>query len=241
MTKTILLVDDDPDIIALLKLFLEKEALFVIEAHDGIEAWKCIRHQRVDLAVIDIMMPGLDGIQLLQLLRADYRLPVIVISAKSQDNDKILGLQLGADDFLAKPFNPLEAVARIQAMLRRTYEFNELPLNPLIEEVQSESTIIGDLRLCHQDCVLYKQEDEIPLTAIEYKLLRTFMDSPGRVFTKKQLFEQVWSDYYYEDANTIMVHISRLREKIEDHPRQPVYIRTIRGLGYKFAKKEDFQ
>lgn len=240
MSKTILLADDDPDIVALLKLFLEKEDLVVIEAYNGAQAWTCIRERRIDLAVIDIMMPGLDGIQLLKQLRTKYKLPVIMISAKSQDSDKILGLQLGADDFLAKPFNPLEAVARIQAMLRRTYEFNEPPAESPIEEIGSESVTIGELRLCSRNCALYKQGEEIPLTAIEYKLLKAFMDAPGRVFTKKQLFEQAWSDYYYEDANTIMVHISRLRDKIEDNPRQPVYIRTIRGLGYKFARREDF-
>ncbi|MCA1293842.1 response regulator transcription factor [Paenibacillus sp. alder61] len=240
MSKTILLADDDPDIVALLKLFLEKEDLVVIEAYNGAQAWTCIRERRIDLAVIDIMMPGLDGIQLLKQLRTNYKMPVIMISAKSQDSDKILGLQLGADDFLAKPFNPLEAVARVQAMLRRTYEFNEPPAEPPIEEIGSESVTIGELRLCSRNCALYKQGEEIPLTAIEYKLLKAFMDAPGRVFTKKQLFEQAWSDYYYEDANTIMVHISRLRDKIEDNPRQPAYIRTIRGLGYKFARKEDF-
>lgn len=125
MSRTVLLADDDPDILELLRLFLQRENLKVLEALNGIEAWSFIREQRVDLAVIDIMMPELDGIQLLKLLRTDYKIPVIIISAKNEDSDKILGLQLGADDFIAKPFNPLEVMARIQAMLRRTYEFNE--------------------------------------------------------------------------------------------------------------------
>ncbi|AIQ16358.1 PhoP family transcriptional regulator [Paenibacillus sp. FSL H7-0357] len=242
MSRTVLLADDDPDILELLRLFLERENLKVLEALNGIEAWSFIREQRVDLAVIDIMMPELDGIQLLKLLRTDYKIPVIIISAKNEDSDKILGLQLGADDFIAKPFNPLEVMARIQAMLRRTYEFNE-PTGQEDPEppAPQERTVIGQLELDHLDCVLYKEGQDIPLTAIEYKLLTTFMDSPGRVWTKKQLFEQAWSDPYYEDANTIMVHISRLREKIEDNARQPVYIRTIRGLGYKFARKDDFR
>ncbi|WP_019912476.1 response regulator transcription factor [Paenibacillus sp. HW567] len=239
MSRTVLLADDDPDIVELLRMFLETENLQVLEARNGAEAWRHICEQKIDLAVIDIMMPEMDGIRLLKQLRAEYTIPVIFISAKNQDSDKILGLQLGADDFIAKPFNPLEVVARVQAMLRRTYEFND----PAAEEPKEhvEPTIIGPLKLDHQDCMLYKEDHEIPLTAIEYNLLRTLMGAPGRVWTKRQLFEQVWDDDYFEDANTIMVHMSRLREKIEDNPRQPVFIRTIRGLGYKFARKDEFR
>lgn len=237
MPRTVLLVDDDRDIVEMLKLFLEKEGLRVMEAYDGIEAWTRIRQEKIDLAVLDIMMPRLDGIQLLQMLRTEYKLPLILLSAKKQDDDKIMGLKLGADDFIAKPFNPLEAVARIQAVLRRTYEFNE----PAPDETGSAGqTAIGELVLDHHHCVLYKAGREISLTAIEYKLLSILMRSPGRIYTKKQLFEQAWSDHYYEDANTVMVHISRLRDKMEDSPKRPVYIRTIRGLGYKFSKKDDW-
>ncbi|MEC0172687.1 response regulator transcription factor [Paenibacillus graminis] len=238
MQRTVLLVDDNREIIELLKLFLEKEGLRILEAYNGAQAWTCIQHESIDLAVLDIMMPELNGVQLLQLLRAEYKLPVILLSAKNQDSDKILGLRLGADDFISKPFNPLEVVARIHAMLRRTYDFNE-PAGPVQDTL--EPTSIGELMLDHTDCVLYKAGREISLTAIEYKLLATLMNAPGRIFTKKQLFEQVWSEHYYEDANTIMVHISRLRDKVEETPKQPVYIRTIRGLGYKFAKKDDFR
>lgn len=238
VNRTVLLVDDEPEIVELLRLFLEKEGLRIFEAHDGEEAWKMIRENKIDLAVIDIMMPKLDGIRLLKQMRTEYKLPVIMLSAKNQDSDKILGLGLGADDFIAKPFNPLEVVARIQAMLRRTYEFNDFPSAAPEEQVQVK---IGNLVLDHHDYVVNKDGREVILTATEYKLLKAMMESPGRIFTKKQLFEQVWSDVYHEDANTIMVHISRLREKLEDDPRQPIYIRTIRGLGYKFAKKDDFQ
>ncbi|KWX78026.1 PhoP family transcriptional regulator [Paenibacillus riograndensis] len=238
MQRTVLLVDDNREIIELLKLFLEKEGLRILEAYNGAQAWSCIQQESIDLAVLDIMMPELNGVQLLQLLRAEYKLPVILLSAKNQDSDKILGLRLGADDFISKPFNPLEVVARIHAMLRRTYDFNE-PAEPVHDTLGH--TRIGELMLDHTDCVLYKAGREIPLTAIDYKLLSTLMNAPGRIFTKKQLFEQVWSEHYYEDANTIMVHISRLRDKVEETPKQPEYIRTIRGLGYKFAKKDDFR
>jgi len=236
--RTVLLVDDHHEIVELLGLFLAKEGIRVIEAHNGAEAWACLHNERIDLAVLDIMMPGIDGIELLKRLRTEYKLPVIMLSAKNRHDDKINGLLLGADDFIGKPFNPLEVVARIRALLRRTYDFNDASL-PVREAESDEVTVVGELRLSHRDCILYKKERAIALTAIEYKLLSMLMQAPGRVYTKKQLFEQVWSDHYYEDANTVMVHISRLRDKVEEDPRKPVYIQTIRGLGYKFARKED--
>ncbi|WP_068616867.1 response regulator transcription factor [Paenibacillus tuaregi] len=237
MNPTILVVDDQPDIAELLKLFLEREPYRVIEAYDGIEAWKTIQSEQVDLAVIDIMMPHQDGYQLVKQIRAHYNMPIIFLSAKDQDSDKILGLSLGADDFIVKPFNPLEVVARIQAQLRRAYDLN------MPSQMQAAQTwaSIGELTLNLESCILLHGEEEITLTSTEFKLLETFMMAPGRVFTKKQLFEKVWSDTYWKDDNTVMVHISRLRDKIEKDPRQPVYIKTIRGLGYKFAKEEDFQ
>lgn len=238
MRKTILLVDDEPDIVDLLKLFLEKE-FDVLEAHDGQAAVELFSRHSVDLAVIDIMMPHLDGFQLLQWIRRHSKLPVIVVSAKNQETDKIAGLGLGADDFITKPFSPLEVVARIQAQLRRTYEFND-PTPALTEPgAEAAETRLGELRLDHEACILYKQGEPITLSAIEYKLLKLFMSKPGRIYTKKQIFENVWSDPYIADDNTIMVQISRLRDKIEDSPREPFYVKTVRGLGYRFAKKDE--
>lgn len=234
MRKTILLVDDDEDIVGLLRLFLEQE-YEILEAHDGQAATELFSRNDVDLAVIDIMMPRLDGFQLLQWIRERSKLPVIILSAKNEDIDKIAGLGLGADDFIAKPFNPLEVVARIRAQLRRTYEFNEIPENP--EEVTE--TRVGDLSLHHDSCMLYKRGKPIALSALEYRLLKLFMGSPGRIYTKKQIFERAWADEYIADDNAIMVQISRLRDKIEDSPREPVYLKTVRGLGYRFAKKEE--
>ncbi|ERI09448.1 response regulator transcription factor [Aneurinibacillus aneurinilyticus] len=236
MSKTILIADDEPEIIELLKLFLERESYRIIEAYDGEQAWNYIRQHPIDLAIIDIMMPALDGFQLIKRLRNEYKLPVIILSAKNRDSDKILGLGLGADDFISKPFNPLEAVARIQAQLRRAFEFNE----PEEKMISAQSTTVGRLTLDHTACVVYRGDETITLTPLEYRLLNTFMQAPGRIFTKQQLFEQAWSETYWEDDNTIMVQISRLRDKIEDRPRQPVYIKTVRGLGYKFASKDDF-
>ncbi len=233
---TILIADDEREIVELLKLFLEKEGHRIVEAYDGAEAWEQIGRQQIDLAIIDIMMPQMDGLELLKLLRTKYKLPVLILSAKNRDIDKILGLGLGADDFIAKPFNPLEVVARVQAQLRRAFEFNESKE----EEPAVDRSVIGVLTLDHTSCMLFRRKEPIPLTSLEYKLLKTFMQSPGRIFTKQQLFELAWSEIYLEDDNSIMVQISRLRDKIEDQPRQPVYIKTVRGLGYKFAAKEDW-
>ncbi|CAH8706675.1 response regulator transcription factor [Paenibacillus thiaminolyticus] len=234
MHSTVLIADDEPDIVSLLKLYLEAEGLSVLEAGDGAAAMDMLRQEPIDLAIVDIMMPELDGYQLIKSVRKDYKLPIIIISAKNRDADKIIGLGLGADDFITKPFSPLEVVARVQAQLRRTYEFNDHPA-----VLDSPHTRVGAFVLDHHACALYKHGEPIALSANEYKLMKLLMGSPGRIFTKKQIFEKVWSEPYIADDNTIMVQISRLREKIEDLPRNPVYLKTIRGLGYRFAKEEE--
>lgn len=238
MPKTILVVDDDPDIIDMLKLYLVAEGYRTLEAFDGKAALEHLQSKHVDLALFDIMMPFIDGFQLLRMMRQDYKIPVILISAKNQELDKITGLKLGADDYVSKPFSPLEVMARIQAQLRRSYEFNE----PSESEAPTLSeTCVGDLLLDHRECMLYIKGTPISLSAIEYKLLKLFMGEPGRVFTKKIIFEQAWDEHYLADDNAVMVQISRLRDKIEVCPRKPVYIKTIRGLGYRFAKKDELQ
>ncbi|MFN6793742.1 response regulator transcription factor [Bacillus sp. TD11] len=234
MKKNILIVDDDKDIIDLLKLFLEMENFFVVEASNGEVALKCLEENHIDLAIVDIMMPKMDGYQLIKKIRETLQFPILILSAKSQEVDKIIGLGIGADDFITKPFSALEIIARVQAHLRRSYEFNDKAV-----EGKEKQIHMGDLVLDHHSCTLYKSSETITLSATEYKILTLFMEEPGRIFTKKQIFENVWSDYYCADDNTIMVHISRLREKLEDSPKNPVYIKTIRGLGYRFARKEE--
>lgn len=234
MKKNILIVDDDKDIIDLLKLFLEMENFFVVEASNGEVALKCLEENHIDLAIVDIMMPKMDGYQLIKKIRETLQFPILILSAKSQEVDKIIGLGIGADDFITKPFSALEIIARVQAHLRRSYEFNDKAV-----EGKEKQIHMGDLVLDHYSCILYKSSESISLSATEYKILALFMEEPGRIFTKKQIFESVWSDYYCADDNTIMVHISRLREKLEDSPKNPVYIKTIRGLGYRFARKEE--
>lgn len=238
MSRTILIVDDQPEITELLSLYLKKEGFQIIEAHDGMDAFQLIAKEKIDLILVDIMMPIIDGYQLIKKVRETLRVPIIIISAKQEDQDKIEGLSLGADDFIQKPFNPLEVVARVQALLRRSYNYSiETTTQP--EDYKYRKKIVGDLTLDEDSFAIIKQEKIIQLTKIEYKIIEMLMETPGRVFTKQQIFERAWNDYYIggEEDNTINVHISKLRDKIEENPKKPIYIKTVRGLGYKFEKK----
>lgn len=232
MNGTILIADDEVQIAELIELYLEKDDIRVLKAANGIEAWDLLQANKVDLAILDIMMPGMDGYQLVRKIRSKYTIPVIMLSAKTSDSDKILGLDLGADDYIAKPFNPLEVVARVQAQLRRFYE-----LNPQAGAAPEPSVIkIGELALDEDGGQALKSGAPLNLTQTEFRMLRFLMRNADRVVTKKQIFESVWETSWYADDGTIMVHISNLRDKIEDDSRQPMYLKTIRGLGYKFEK-----
>ncbi|WP_097027691.1 response regulator transcription factor [Clostridium peptidivorans] len=226
--KKVLIADDEQEIIELLTLYLEKDGYEILEAHDGFSALDILKNEAVDIAIIDIMMPNMDGYELIKIIRQRYKIPVIMMSAKSEISDKILGLELGADDYIAKPCDPLEVLARVKAQLRRFCEFN------YIEEEPIKDLVIRDLRLDRDSCTLCKRNEYIQLTSTEYKLLLLLMGNPKKVFTKKQIFEYVWNEPFYGDDNTIMVHISKLRDKIEEDSKNPVYLKTIRGLGYKF-------
>lgn len=226
----ILVVEDEVDIRNLIKIALENEGYCVFTACDGIEALKVLKEVSVNLAILDVMMPRLDGFNLLRKIRKDSTIPVIFLTARADDMDKVLGLEMGADDYIPKPFSMSELLARIRAHLRRNYDY-------LISE-QDDKTLIhyGDLIIDKNSCCAYMKEEQIELNAKEYKLLLHLMENPERVFTKKQLYNAVWDDEYYFDDNTIMVHISHLRNKIEDDPQNPEYIKTIRGIGYKLHK-----
>lgn len=221
MPKTILIAEDDADIRALLRLYLESEGFAVREAADGKTALDIARRESPDAALLDVMMPGMDGFQLTRALRRTSDIPVLILSAKSQDNDKILGLNLGADDYIAKPFNPMEVVARLKAQLRRAGGGPRTLLT------------VGDLTLDTAAMQLTQNGRPVPLTPTEYKILAQLMAAPGRIFTKVQLYEGIAGEYFESNDNTMMVHISKLREKIGDDPKNPRYIITIRGLGYK--------
>lgn len=224
MTPLILIAEDDADIRGLLKLYLEGEGLRVLEAADGADALALAREHTPDMAILDIMMPGMNGFELTRALRKYSDIPILILSAKSQDNDKILGLNLGADDYIAKPFNPVEIVARVKAQLRRA------------SRTSADVLTVGELTLNTGSFQLTKGDEVIPLTPMEYKILAMLMRSPGRIFTKIQLYEGAVGSYFEGDDNTMMVHISKLREKIEDDPKAPRYIITVRGLGYKIEK-----
>lgn len=231
MDYTILIAEDDKDIVNLLKLYLESNGYRVITAKNGAEAYAVIRTQKIDLAVLDIMMPEMDGYELTAKIRQDYRFPIIFLSAKNQDHDKILGLNMGADDYMTKPFNPLEVIARINSNLRRYYELSG-------EQKENASKLRnGELTLDMDRMSASIAGRELSLTPTEFKILSLFMKNPGRVFTKAQICEAVNGEYYEADENTIIVHISKLREKMNDDSKNPEYIRNIRGLGYKIEKK----
>ena len=224
MGAVILIAEDDADIRGLLRLYLEGEGMRVLEAADGPAALELARAEQPDLAILDVMMPGATGYEVTRSLRRYSDIPILILSAKSQDNDKILGLNLGADDYVTKPFNPVEVVARVKAQLRRA------------ARAGGEVLRVGELTLDLASMQLEKAGVPIPLTPMEYKILAILMRSPGRIFTKVQLYEGAAGEYFEGDDNTMMVHISKLRDKIEDDPKNPRYIRTVRGLGYRFEK-----
>lgn len=224
MSASILIAEDDGDIRDLLRLYLESEGYRVLEAADGAAALALARENMPDMAILDVMMPELNGYELTRALRKFSDIPILILSAKSQDNDKILGLNLGADDYIAKPFNPVEIVARVKAQLRRAARTGGNVLT------------VGELALNTDTIQLTKNGQSIPLTPMEYKILALLMRAPGRIFTKIQLYEGAVGPYFEGDDNTMTVHISKLRDKIEDDPRNPRYIITVRGLGYKIEK-----
>lgn len=229
MPFKILVAEDDADIVELLRLYLENEGYRVLSASNGVEALELAERERFDLAVLDIMMPRMNGLELARRLREKSTLPILILSAKNQDSDKILGLNLGADDYMTKPFNPLEILARVRALLRRVHELGGGRLPGTLYTV-------GALTLDTEGLTLTKNGEPIALTPTEYKILAQLMRAPGRIFTKVQLYENINGAYFESDDNTMMVHISKLREKIEDDPRNPRYIKTVRGLGYKIEK-----
>lgn len=215
----ILIADDEKEIVRLLKIYLEAEHFNIFAAYDGAQAYDILQRESIDLAVVDIMMPKIDGYELIKKIRAGRYIPILVISAKTQLSDRILGIDLGADDYIVKPFEPLEVAAKVKAHLRRT-NAQQTP--------QENILTVGELALDRDRCVLIKGGEQIELTKAEFKVLELFMEQPGRVFTKEQIYERAWYSEGGVDDNTIRVIISRLRDKTGAE-----YIKTIRGLGYR--------
>lgn len=228
MSYRILIADDEAQIRDVLRLYLEKDGYEISEAADGVEAMRLLRESEFDLVILDIMMPGLDGYRVLRNIREESNIPVIMLSAKGADSDKILGLDLGADDYIVKPFAPLEAVARVNSNLRRFYALGAGNRAKTGKELK-----VSDLCLDLEACLLHRGKETIELTSVEFKIMRLLMENPGKVFTKQQLFEQGWGDAYLASDNNIMVCISKLRAKLDQDGKE--YIKTIRGLGYRLS------
>ena len=232
MSQQILIAEDDEDIVELLSLYLTGEGFTVFSAGNGLQALERVEVERIDVAILDIMLPVLNGYDLLRKIREKHNFPVIILSAKDLDTDRILGLNLGADAYLTKPFNPLEVVAYVKSALRRYYELGG---NAAAEKSAVEKTTltVGELELDLLKFILRRRGQIVPLTPAELKIVLKLMQSPGRVYTKAQLYACIGGELYESDDNTMMVHISNIRAKIEDDPR---YIKTVRGLGYKIEE-----
>jgi DNA-binding response OmpR family regulator len=225
--ETILIVDDEETIREVVRRYLERDGFQVTEAADGYQALDVIQTDPPDLVVLDLMLPGFDGLSLTQHLRLERQIPIIMLTAKSEPNDRIRGLDLGADDYITKPFNPQEVVSRVRAVLRRTKG---------VANISKEQTIkLKHLTIDPTSRSVLLDGQEINLTAKEFDLLYYFAQHPDHVFTRAQLLASVWDDEFYTDPATVTVHIRRLREKIEKDPSQPTYLLTVWGVGYKFS------
>ncbi len=230
MSINILLVEDEHDIRRLLKLHLTKEGFNIIEAENGEVALEKFFQNDIQLVLLDIMLPKIDGIEVLEHIREKSEVPIILITAMNTDDDKVLGLGLGADDYVVKPFSITEVVSRVKAQLRRYLTFANIKNSNVISN--------GDLSIDIDQHIFKKNGVIVDLLPKEFKIVALLMKNLDRVFTKKQLYEAVWEEEYYSDNNTIMVHFSNLRDKIEDTPKEPSYIHTIRGIGYRMVNHD---
>ena len=227
----ILVCDDEKDIVNALKIYLTSEGYDIYEAFNGKQAVDIVRKNEIHLILIDIMMPVLDGIAATSQIREISNVPVIFLTAKSEDTDKILGLNIGADDYITKPFNPVEVIARVKSQLRRYIQFGGIVQKP--SQIQIGGIIIDD-----EAKTVTVDGEPINLTPIEYDILKLFMENPGKVYSSAQIYNQVWNDNPYGSENTVAVHIRHLREKIEINPAEPRYLKVVWGQGYKIDGSE---
>ncbi len=224
----ILVCDDDREIARAIEIYLNNEGFEVVKAHDGFEALNVVKSEDVKLAIMDVMMPKLDGIQATQMIRNEKDTPIIMLSAKSEDYDKIIGLNIGADDYVTKPFNPMELVARVKSQLRRYTQFGNAN-EPSEEGIYR----VGGLTVDDNSKKVTVDGRSVMLTATEFGILRLLAQSPNRVFSMEQIYESVWDEPAYNPENTVAVHIRHIREKIEINPKDPRYIKVVWGTGYK--------
>ncbi len=224
----VLVVDDEKEIRDAIEIYLRGENLKVLKAEDGLEALDILESNQIHLIILDIMMPRLDGIKTCMKIRENNNIPIIMLSAKGEDSDKILGLNVGADDYISKPFNHLELVARVKSQLRR-YE------NPL--NVEDKGVVkVRDLEIDTLAKKITVRGEEIRVTATEYRILYLLASNLGRIFSIKEIYEKVWEEPFYKSENTVTVHIRRIREKIELNTKEPEYIKVVWGIGYKIEK-----
>lgn len=227
----ILVCDDDREIVEAITIYLEKEGYAVVAAYNGKEALKALQNQQVQLIILDIMMPEMDGIQALLTLREYSSIPVILLSAKSEDADKIMGLNVGADDYITKPFNPLELLARVKSQLRRYTQLGGMA------ESGGSLLINGGITMNTEQQLVTVEGEVKKLTPTEFRILRLFMENVGMIFSSAQIYERIWDEDAYATDNIVSVHIRRIREKIEIDPKNPDYIKVIWGVGYRMVAK----
>ena len=225
----ILICDDEKDIVSALKIYLANDDYHLFEAYNGRQALEVIEKEELHLILLDIMMPELDGIQVLTQMRRTKNIPVIFLTAKGEDTDKILGLNLGADDYVTKPFNPVELLARVKSQLRRYMELGA-------GTMKKDSLQVGDIQLDDRAKKVALAGEPVSLTPKEYGILKFLMEHPGQVFSPKQIYSQVWDEYAYGTEGTVAVHIRHIREKIEINPSNPQYLKVVWGVGYKIEK-----
>ena len=229
----ILICDDDRDIVSALDIYLTSEGYATVKAYDGLEALEMVKEHDIHLILMDVMMPNLDGIRATAKLRESTNIPIILLTAKSEDTDKILGLNIGADDYITKPFNPVEVIARVKSQLRR---YTTLGGRSKVAEDNSAVFSNGGITMDDNAKSVTMDGERVSLTPIEYNILLLLMKHPGRVFSTGQIYEQVWNDPSLGSENTVAVHIRHLREKVEIDPANPRYIKVVWGLGYKMEK-----
>lgn len=231
----ILLVEDDKEIREGVEIFLKSQGYAVFQAADGVEGLKVLEEREIDLAIVDVMMPRMDGITMTAKLREKYDFPVIFLSAKSEEVDKILGLNMGADDYITKPFTPMELMARVNSQLRRYHRFLDR-----LNSKQAENPKVhrlGGLEVNEETVEVAVDDKTVKVTPIEFKILLLLIQNPGRVFPAEEIYERVWNERAV-NTDTVMVHIRNLREKIEVNPREPKYVKVVWGVGYKIEKQQ---
>ena len=230
--QTILVCDDDKEIVDAIDIYLTGEGFHILKAYDGYDALKILEMEHADLMIIDVMMPGLDGIRTTLKVRETSSIPIIILSAKSEDSDKILGLNIGADDYLSKPFNPLELVARVKSQLRRYTQLGNL------NQGSNENVYkCGGLTINDDTKEVFVDDEPIKLTPIEYNILLLLTKNAGKVFSIDEIYKQIWNEEAIGADNTVAVHIRHIREKIEINPREPRYLKVVWGVGYKIEKQ----